>query len=486
MRTVRFLYLAQMAIFGYSMAGRPDHHSLILLLTNLAVVLSLRLAYGPRSSRLALALGAVFALALWSGVESLVTVFGCMAGFGFLWLGRGRESRLAEDLRWTGLSALLVGIAALWLQRGGAAFRPLLVVDSYSAFHVFLLGLIGCFWSAVHWTERRHEVAATLRGRIGLASGLILASAAALVACFPAVLDFAPVQMDPFYRQTRFANITEYQPLLSVAAIRADGLGAALGEMLIMVGILFPAIGFLIWVLFAERRSAERPIWVLSASVTVVMLCVYGAQDGLEFRDAPYLQLIALVPYSELCYRLISHVGQMCSGLTLAVLRPFLLVLALDWYAVPKIAVAAAETGSASPAEEIACQISDVAPTLRERDDPARLEIVMAWVDFGPELMYRTPHAVLSIPNHHAQAGYRLTWDAMTAADADTARRLIMDRAVDYVVLCNNRKINDFYAQLGARQTFREQLLAGETPDWLLPQPLPQAHEGLYLYRVRR
>lgn len=478
------LYLAQVGIVGYSAAGRPDHHALILLLTNAAIMIALRLAAHPPDRRLSLSLGAVLALGLWTGAEFLVTVFGIVLGFGFLWLKDGRSGAVTPKMAWTGMGAFTAGAAALLLERGGAPFTPAFEPDSFSAFHVFLLGVTAAFWRAAAVAERRGFAVGTLKARAGLAAGLAAVAALAMALLFPRFLALDLVPMDPFYRQTRYNNILEFQPLLSAHAMAAKGIWDTLSRTVLQIGVLLPALVFLVWMLIKERADPRRPLWLLLATLSGVMLVVYTAQGGIEFRDAPFLQLVALIPYAELCYRVVKNVGARLRGLCRSVLRPVTIMMLMGWYVFPAVTVSAIKGEEPQVTGRTACPVKHAASTLRSLNDPNRLQTVMAFVDFGPELMYRTPHAVLSIPNHHAQPGYRQTWDAMTAQNAEAARPLIAGSGVNFVLVCDTSLTRGFYGQLGAENTFRDALIAGRVPDWLRPVSLPDDAEGFHLFRV--
>jgi uncharacterized membrane protein YbaN (DUF454 family) len=479
------LYLTQAGIIGYSAAGRPDHHALILLLTNALIVLALRVALRPPDRRLSLGLGAVMALGLWTGAEFLVTVFGCLTGFGLLWLMQGRQSEISGKMLWTGIGAFAAGAVALLLERGGGLLAPAFQVDRFSAFHVWLMAVTAGFWAAVQQAENRNLAVSTLKTRAGLATGIAALAGVTVALLFPQALALDLVPMDPFYRQTRYENILEFQPLITGHAIAKHGLWDVIARTVFQIGIFLPALGFLVWTLIRERSDPRWPMWLVLAAITGVMLLVYTAQGGLEFRDAPFLQLAALIPYAELCFRIIRAVGARFSGLRLSLIRPLAIGGLIGWYVFPAVTLTLApdEDGPGLTGRN-ACPVKHAASVLRGLDDPARLETVMAFTDFGPEIMYRTPHAVLSIPNHKAQPGYRLTWDAMTSPEPEAARRLLLAGNVDFVLICDSSITRSFYGQLGAKNTFREQLIAGPAPGWLTPVEMPEEVEGFHLFRV--
>ena len=97
----------------------------------------------------------------------------------------------------------------------------------------------------------------------------------------------------------------------------------------------------------------------------------------------------------------------------------------------------------------------------------------MAFADYGPELLYRTGHSVLSIPNHRPQPGFAATYRVLTApADADGASHSGGHR-VDLILLCPSEvERSIFTPPAAAAATLYERLVDGAPPAWLRPLPL--------------
>jgi hypothetical protein len=116
----------------------------------------------------------------------------------------------------------------------------------------------------------------------------------------------------------------------------------------------------------------------------------------------------------------------------------------------------------------------------------ARPRTVLAHFNYGPELLYRTPHAVVASPYHRNVAGL-LDSDRIFGAHDDTlARRLIDERGIELVLLCPN---GPALAQASSRgqSTFVGRLDKGRVPSWLRPVPVPPELSGAFrLYEVVR
>ena len=108
--------------------------------------------------------------------------------------------------------------------------------------------------------------------------------------------------------------------------------------------------------------------------------------------------------------------------------------------------------------------------------------------DYGPELLYRTKHRVLSIPNHRPQAGFAFTYFVLTDSDDLRARTSLVEREVDWILLCPNLVERSIFApEHGPRNTLYQRLIDGRAPSWLRPVALTEdLGADVRLYRVLR
>jgi hypothetical protein len=110
---------------------------------------------------------------------------------------------------------------------------------------------------------------------------------------------------------------------------------------------------------------------------------------------------------------------------------------------------------------------------------------VGTFADLGPEILYRTPHRVLSIPTHRDQPGFRGLHAALAAEDPAVARQNLIALGVDYLLLIEAGSAARFQG-LATDQTgsFGRRVVDGQAPDWLNPVAGTPDLPGLHLYRV--
>jgi hypothetical protein len=468
--------LMQPTVLAYSSLGRPDHHTLLLLLFILFMGLVLRLLDGAAGRRPALAAGAVAALGMWISPEALAFIAPGLAALGLGWLGgQGSLARSSRDLL---ASATLCLALALLLERGPAALSAI-ENDRLSLVHVTLFALLGLFWTLV--PDRRDQGRAPARQpdaarperpagpwprilwRTVVAGAGVAGLAALMLVMFPALQQGPLGAVDLLYQQLRLERIVEIQPLVARDMLSAGELGHAANRLILIIGIAFVALPFLLAML--ARPSATRHLWLAVALVHAVFVPLAFYQ----VRWSSYAQVALLVPYSAALGWLIQRLAGRLPRGALVLCRPLLIVTGLFW---PLL------LGQAFPQQQIetadrGCPIARLAPALAQAADGAR-GTVLAMADYGPEILYRTAHSVLSIPNHRPQPGFAATWRILTATAPAAARAELAQAGVDWVLLCPNpveREIFGGAEHAGAN--FYRRLVDGVPPTWLRPVALP-------------
>jgi hypothetical protein len=107
---------------------------------------------------------------------------------------------------------------------------------------------------------------------------------------------------------------------------------------------------------------------------------------------------------------------------------------------------------------------------------------VMAPIDLGPMILVDTDHAVFAAPYHRNNDG-NLAMLKLMLAPVPTARQILSDRRVDYVVICATAPEQDVVKL--APDGLAARLGRGETPDFLERLDLDPTHK-LSVWRVRR
>ena len=475
--------LTQPAVLAYTSVGKPDHHSVLLLLALVLIGLTARLAAAPQDRRLAGLAGAIAALGIWVSPEALTFVAVSLAALGLFWLagapGMARASRAYV------LTAALVLAGALLIERGpGDLFA--VETDRLSVAHVVLFTLIAAFWTAVGWAEAAgagdRRAAGALHGPAGTSPAAPATSHGAWIGrTFAALVGVAVVagtmlyvfpelrhgplgRIDPLYARVRLQNIVEIQPLVPAEWLTSGRTVEAVRRLIEFLGIaLFalPCLGLLL-----VRRSG--PAWCFWATVALALLA-FVPLGFHQVRWTSYAEAFLVWPYA-------AGVAWLLGGLSGAVdragalLRPLVILVALFWPlavtgALPR--PAAIETaGRACPLDRLAVVLNRAAPA------PST---VLAFADYGSELLYRTSHRVLSIPNHRPQPGFTATWRILTSTDERVARIELARFGVDWILLCPSATERALLALEGASApTLYQRLADGEAPDWLRAVPLEE------------
>jgi hypothetical protein len=489
-------FLMQPTVLAYSSVGRPDHHALLLLLFITLLGLTFRLLTDPLDRRSARLAGMVAALSLWISLEA-VTFVGCsVAVLGLYWLlGDGGLARQNRDY----LATLTVALGvALVVERG--PLQPFAVEnDRLSILHVVLFGLITLFWLLAArigppesaWRERVARLASYHRlpfarydppeppaagivGRIVLAGGGIASVGLAMLILFPELARGPLGEVDPLYNELRLQRIVEIQPLVSIERLSAGRLGEIANRVIQMVGIAFVAVPFLIFLLRRPGLPGHR-VWMAIA----VALAVFLPLAAYQVRWSGYAQVLLVPPYSAFLAWLLLRVTGHLPQNRVQLVRPLLIVAALFW---------PIGLGQLMPQQEIVtandgCPIDRASPLLDGLGSPGT---ILALADYGPELLYRTRHGVLSIPNHRPQPGFNAGYRALTATDSRAARADLERHGVDWILLCPSIVERGHYTEGHENEsTLYRRLLDGAPPSWLRPVAIGEdLRESMLLYAL--
>jgi hypothetical protein len=230
-----------------------------------------------------------------------------------------------------------------------------------------------------------------------------------------------------------------------------------------VMGIAFLAVPFLV-VLLASRKIPGHRIWAAAALALAVFLplAVY------QVRWSSYAQLLLVLPYSAFVAWLLLRVAERLPAARLQFVRPLIIVAALFW----PIGLA-----QLMPQQEIvtateACPIGRASPFL---DHMGPTGTILALADHGPELLYRTRHQVLSIPNHRPQPGFNASFRALTATDPQVASAALAGHGVKWILLCPSLvERGHFVEGHEGEATLYQRLLDGTAPPWLRPIELAE------------
>jgi hypothetical protein len=411
------------------------------------------------------------ALSIWISPESLVFIGASLAALGVGWLlGDGTiAGRCKSVLGWATMFLAL----ALLVERGPAGLFAI-ENDRISIVHVMLFASLSLFWAAVVPLEERYRL--DLRYRLPLAVGGVMAVAGIMLALFPTLIQGPLGTVDPLYRELRLERIVEIQPLIQPSRLAAGDYGAVLGRVIMILGIALLAIPYLVQRLLASGPE-ERRFWTVIALALLAFLPLAFYQ----VRWSSYTQVLLVVAYAAFVDDVLARMMRRIPATTLQFARPGAICVALFW---PVLAGAALPADKPLTTTDL-CSIAEVAPDLNRLAD-TRARTIMTLADFGSEILYRTPHSVLSIPNHRPQPGFTATYEALTATDPDQARQALARHGVDWILLCLGASETTLRGEdMPGEPTLYERLIDGEAPPWLRSPQLTEASAGAaLLYEV--
>ncbi len=462
------LFVTQMGIVVAYAAGRADHQSLLSTLFVVSFGLAVRMLLNPFKLRWCYGAGLVSALALWVSVESILSVLITLSTLGLFWLLDGED--FARKLVHYTLSLFVGSALALLSQRG---FSRLLEpdLDEISIAFILLIGLICSFWVIVNHIQERFGPLAGWRSRLTMA---IIGAAAVIVVMewgIPGFFSGPDPTVDELYRQTRMENIGEAKPLLSISALYAGRWSEELARFIYWSGIAIPGIAVLLFQL-ARGRSPEIRFWTYLA----IGLVVFLPHLFKNLRWAYYVAVLSLPAYAWLIGEVLHRISNSASGPKVAILRVAVLVVGAGWFLMPGLLLTISTDDRDESVRE-KCLVKTVSQYLdRSTGWGDRPRNIVAFVDFGPELLYRTKHAVYSIPNHRYQQGYTDSYHMLAAADDNLALSIAERRNVELILICPEGVEDTFYRNDDGVETLHDRLSTGRGPWWLrevmLPPPL--------------
>ena len=466
---VGVVFVFQLGVSSYAMAGRPDHHLLLLCGFLWMLGLALRLLVRPFDRRLALMAGVAGGLGLWLSIELLLPLATIFAGLLLAWvLASGDRARAGL---WHAAGATAAVAAALLVERAPSEWGRI-EFDRISAVCLLPPLLAWMFWVRVRALERRAGGALSPRGRIGVALLMVCAAIAIAAAVFARGFFGSAMYRDP-QTQLFFSTILENQPLLP-----RDG--ATLGRCLLALGSVPVALACLPR-LVRRSAGAERQAWLYLALALAASTAAALALSRLAY----YAEILATLPVAWALGAALAALGRIRNVVARILLRTAtafaILVGPLALGAVASAAAAGPDRGrrGALGGEEDACALPPLLELL-ERPDALgeRPHLILTHPTSGPEILYRTPHAVVGSPDHRNQDGIHDCVAFFRTSDEAEARAIVEHRGVDLVIVCRPWLTHE--GSLNGERSMAARLDRGELPAWLSPA-LPADATGDFL-----
>jgi hypothetical protein len=472
------LFISQVPILTAFAVGRPDHQSLLYLLFIINIGIIARLLIDPCRNRLCIMAGLVSALAIWISIESMILVSVNLLFLGLLWIFSKDE--YARKLFYYTLALFAGSILAFLVDHESARiWEP--VFDRLSMVHIVLFGLIFAFWAVMAGSARFNEWTTRWQGRLGCAAIGVAFVAGAITIVYPDFFAGPLDSVNDLYRRVRLEKIREIQPVVSLAKLQKGDWWSQVQNFCLWLGITLPVVPTL-FVLIKKTHGSERRLWAYMA----FSLFAFLPLAVLQIRWTPYVVILSLPAYAWLTAALLDKIKQVFTRKSAAGLQIPVLAFCALWFILPNTIKASTETVENNKTGN-ECSIKDLTPIL---NDPTGLGNhplnLLAFVDSGPELLYRTGHTLYSIPNHRLQRGFTDSYMIMSAASDEEARQIVERRKVDLILICTGGSEKNYYANATDTETFYERLNGVNTPSWLDEIILPDAISSAFrLYRVQ-
>lgn len=456
--------LAQPMVAAYSVPGRVDHHPLILLLFVLALGHLVRALSADEEARGARAAGILAGLGLWVSTEFLAPLALFFGALAVGWVVRG-ASRARTGLRFSVSLAASVAVAVL-MEHGPAGFL-LVEYDRISLPHLLMATLATAFWAA---GLELHERVRSAPRRALFAGGGALTAGAVMGVAFPSFFGGPWVNVDPAITDLWLRHVSELHPLL-------PGRGGDAGSIILYLGPVLVALPWLAFRTIRARGTPELPSWGLLA----LGLAGFTVLALLQRRWSTYAEVLAAIGLASALVPALNHLDRIGYGPARLVARVGLVGTVLLGFPLLGGALLSASPSGTAP-NGSGCSLAPALSSLPGNE----VHTILALMDFGPEILYRSPHRVVATPYHRNQ-GIADSHRILAAMTVDEARGALERREVDVILLCPARD-RAFFGRASEElpePSLYTRLTEGEPPPWVRPLAFPE-ESGFQAFQVDR
>ncbi len=466
----------QPGALSYSILGRADHHSLLLLVFVVVAGFMLRALREPLDARPALYAGAAVGFGIWLSVEFLLIMGLCLTALGLPWLFGERER--ASQNKWFALALSGILMGALFAE------RPLdqLLEASYdrvSCVQFLVAVCILLFWRTAESYENRNGRASRFLARSTLALVGVGAAGLLVNAIYPLFFAGPMAGIDPRILPIWLDRVLEMGPLLPEDRHSLGSLVFYLGGVIVVTPLFLKNL--------LEEGGSSRFFAHLFIAIGCLLLAAAAIR---HMRFSGYAEIAFVMAFAIVLDRFLRRTGRIASDLLRGLLRGgFISAMLLGPILVgSSLMTPDVEAKDASGQSLAGCDVRQLAAYLET--DPrwvTRPQTILTFLDIGPELLYRTRHAVIGTPYHRNGDGIFDSYRIMVASDQEMARDLIEQRQVDLILLCQSPAERSFFAAPAGEETLYQRLDRGAPPAWLSDIELPPGLQNqANLYRVAR
>jgi hypothetical protein len=436
--------------------GAIDHHNAQICLLLGLVLLTLQIEQSAIKAALG---GPVASLSLAIGIEMLPAIAAIgLAVFGlFIWRGASVSRQVGAFGAALAASSLLLAPALLPLPS-----LALPVCDAFGGPVLLLVSGGGICLMIMAGIDRYHS---TLRLRVATGAASAIALGSAFLSLFAGCIASPYAQLDPLVTSFWVDKVIESMSLATMLQLAPQKVLGFYGFPLMTMGFASAAL--------MQSNPPGRFRWILG----IMTLAALIGLSVWEMRCAAAASMVA-APILAASLAILWPARASGRSLVLALAVSPASFAALGLSAKPLIDLIFKPQMTTAQRDGSTCQtVSDVASMTQLPKGR-----VMAPIDLGPLILVDTDHAVFAAPYHRNNDG-NVAMLKLMLAPLPTARQILSDRRVDYVVTCSAAPEQDLVKL--APDGLAARLGRGETPDFLELLDLDPRHK-ISVWRVRR
>ncbi|MBI9012897.1 MAG: hypothetical protein JEZ08_11750 [Clostridiales bacterium] len=461
-------------IYGF---GRPDHHSLLLLTFAVLIGCMLRVVRPEVKTNTLLLTSFTMAYAMVISVESVMLVIFVFLVMSVHWILYGM-TYLDRSIKLSGWLTVFTGVLLL-------IEKPLsdLSIFEYDKISIVYLAFFLIITSIFYITKRiftrfylinnngdQERKIRFVRCLYLLVIGTI--GATLMVVLFPDFIKGPFAGVNPAIKPIWLDYVKEVQPLFDLSLI-------GVGKLLIYLGMpILSGLYLLFNILNRKHVNNHGDVFLF------IGMFVYGMLSLYQVRWIGYLQMISLIPVVLLFDCIILKVINGKSIEVVPILRSITIVVLLFGFSFTGIAMIVVSdeetqaTMSTDALEELCDWMVDNEFLLGQQ------KTILTFLDFGPEILYRTTHRVISSPYHRNDEGILFSYNIMTSNDVTDIQMSLKTRSVDLILLLPNSTERAFYDYDENSESFYDMLLNHQLPFWIKEIELPKEHSEFRLFLV--
>ena len=455
------VFLVQPILTSYFTIGRPDHHSLILAIFCWFLVGLYRGPLTIPSWKVSVFIGGLGALGLWVSVEFLVPIGSFLGAFTVFWIWNGEKNTFH-------ISRIMVAmflVALLFLVVERLADNVFVIeYDKISLPHCVLLGLIAIGWFGIHELDVHSSLTSSIGKRMIVVGTMSVVVGVVQWSLFPDFFKGPLVGMDSKIKALLWDKVAETQPLHNSEAIMNVGMGI----------LVVPYLVYRI-------RRAKTVISQYQGILVFVGVSVFIPLAMYESRWTPYASILLVIPYVIFVRSALEWAGTRWPNWRGEAGSLLVGVVLLFWPTTVGTVMALDEPTIQSSTMGGTCSLKLLGDYLRtDKRWAGTSQTILAFQDFGPELLYRTSHRVIGTPMHRNQDGVKDMLAIMGARDSSMSFEIVDRRNITLIVICQRLKEEStMYRNASEDENFYELLLKGHPPEWakevVLPKDLTQS-----------